>query len=191
MRYQIRNTRDGFSTLQAKTREAADILFQDQQDQMQPGETLTLVDTKQASPTDPTMHKVLRTHRVYTEAEKQEASNAALERMLETMLGKRAVLVAFTKKMTEQLDNDPAYELRWGDNVFAAAAEYELALQVRHYRVDNNVGWDAILDQLRKEVFREARSMSSSTSVCSNLMESARLAARASMVEQIESCLRW
>jgi len=88
-------------------------------------------------------------------------------------------------------NTDVESPFRWADDSVAAAARLMVAREVEEYLATDRAP-SAIVAALRTQVLRSARNgLSRSTSSSANLTEEARLAARAAMVEKLETIVAW
>jgi hypothetical protein len=90
---------------------------------------------------------------------------------------------------TESVAKNPAYAFEWSDGAFKAAAMLDVVARLEHGRDESNMSYADLYAHFRKDVMRNARHASHSTSMPSNLMNEYKLAAQAEVVELLEGLM--
>jgi hypothetical protein len=87
-------------------------------------------------------------------------------------------------KFKQELDQDAAYALSWGDNVFRAAAKLQVVNEIINSLKDNATGED-IRASLMERVMHGTRFPSNSSSPTRNLVEQYTLSVCAEIVDDL------
>lgn len=89
------------------------------------------------------------------------------------------------KQFKDQLDQDPAYALSWGDAAFEAAANLEIAKKLKEVAAVREADLNEVRGWLLELVMDSSRSRAASSSVTSNLMQDYKRVAASRIYDQL------